>query len=66
VEEQLRKCLPPEESNNFCHRLVLHGRAVCVARRPDCEHCALAVWCDFASGKAAPKSKKKAAAAGET
>lgn len=48
VEEQLRKVLPPEESNNFCHRLVLHGRAVCVARRPDCEHCALALWCDFA------------------
>ena len=29
VEAQLRKILPPEESNNFCHRMVLHGRAVC-------------------------------------
>ena len=47
VEQQLRAVLPPEESNNFCHRLVLHGRAVCVARRPDCEHCVLAPWCDF-------------------
>lgn len=46
VEMQLRAILPPEESNNFCHRLVLHGRAVCVARRPDCEHCVLAPWCD--------------------
>lgn len=47
VEMQLRAILPPEESNDFCHRLVLHGRAVCVARRPDCEHCVLAPWCDF-------------------
>ena len=47
VEQQLRQVLPPEESNNFCHRLVLHGRAVCVARRPDCRSCVLAPWCDF-------------------
>ena len=46
VEMQLRSCIPPEESNNFCHRMVLHGRAVCVARRPDCERCALRPWCD--------------------
>ena len=46
VEAQLRKVLPPEESNNFCHRMVLHGRAVCVARRPQCESCALRPWCD--------------------
>lgn len=36
VEMQLRKVLPPEESNDFCHRLVLHGRAVCIARCPQC------------------------------
>lgn len=46
VEQQLRACIPPEESNDFCHRMVLHGRAVCVARRPDCEHCTLRPWCD--------------------
>lgn len=46
VEEQLRKLLPPEESNDFCHRLVLHGRAVCMARGPDCEACSLRPWCD--------------------
>ena len=45
VEEQLRKVLPPEESNNFCHRLVLHGRAVCTARKPDCQNCTLAPFC---------------------
>ena len=46
VEKQLRACLPPEESNDFCHRLVLHGRAVCIARRPQCEGCTLRPWCD--------------------
>ena len=46
VEEQLRAILPPEESNNFCHRLVLHGRAICTARKPDCENCTLRPWCD--------------------
>ena len=46
VEAQLRKVLPPEESNNFCHRMVLHGRAVCIARRPQCESCTLRPWCD--------------------
>ncbi|MBQ9968023.1 MAG: endonuclease III [Oscillospiraceae bacterium] len=46
VETQLRAILPPEESNDFCHRLVLHGRAVCVARRPQCASCTLAPWCD--------------------
>ena len=45
VEEQLRPLLPPAESNNFCHRLVLHGRAVCIARRPQCDKCVLNVCC---------------------
>jgi len=47
VEQQLRRCIPPEESNNFCHRMVLHGRAVCTARRPDCENCTLRDLCDY-------------------
>ena len=46
TEMQLRKILPPEESSDFCHRMVLHGRAVCVARRPDCQNCTLRPWCD--------------------
>ena len=47
VEEQLRKILPPEESNDFCHRLVLHGRAVCTARtNPYCDKCCVREWCD--------------------
>lgn len=46
VEMQLRQVLPPEESNDFCHRMVLHGRAVCIARRPQCQSCTLRAWCD--------------------
>jgi len=45
VERQLRAILPPEESSDFCHRLVLHGRAVCTARSPRCAECTLAPYC---------------------
>lgn len=51
VEDQLRAVLPPEESNNFCHRLVLFGREVCTARRAWCEKCPLRPWCDHFLGK---------------
>ena len=50
VEQQLRAVLPPEESNDFCHRMVLHGRAVCMARKPDCANCTLRPWCSFYQG----------------
>ena len=50
VEMQLKKLLPPELSNDFCHRIVLHGRAVCIARTPKCEMCVLNKVC-----KSAPK-----------
>ena len=45
VEMQLRKILPPEESSDFCHRIVLFGRDICTARNPQCEICPLALWC---------------------
>lgn len=45
VERDLWACLPPEEANDFCHRIVLHGRAVCVARRPQCENCCMKEFC---------------------
>ena len=48
VERQLRQCIPPEESNNFCHRMVLFGRDTCTARSPKCEGCPLAKDCDTA------------------
>lgn len=48
IELALRKILPPEESSDFCHRIVLHGRAVCTARKPMCEGCCLKSVCRFA------------------
>lgn len=45
IEFTLRDLLPPEESNDFCHRLVLHGRAVCQARKPMCENCCMNEFC---------------------
>ena len=45
VEKALWKIIPPEEGNDLCHRFVLHGRAVCVARRPQCAQCCLKDIC---------------------
>lgn len=45
VEFELRKLLPPDESNDFCHRTVLHGRAVCTARKVHCDICTLKDFC---------------------
>lgn len=45
VEFELRKLLPPDESNDFCHRTVLHGRAVCTARKAHCNICTLKDFC---------------------
>lgn len=50
VEMQLKKLLPPEESNDFCHRIVLHGRAICIARRPKCAECVLMDACKSKKG----------------
>ena len=46
VERQLRDAIPPKESNNFCHRLVLFGRDICTARSPKCNECPLKADCD--------------------
>jgi endonuclease-3 len=45
VEQQLRKILPPEESSDFCHRIVLFGRDTCTARNPKCGQCPLSMYC---------------------
>lgn len=46
VEMELWKIIPPEEGNDFCHRLVEHGRAVCTARtKPYCDKCCLKDIC---------------------
>lgn len=48
VELELKKILPGEKSNDFCHRAVLHGRAVCIARRPQCDKCCMKDYCKSA------------------
>ena len=45
VELALKKLLPPEESNDFCHRIVLHGRDTCTARAPKCDECVCREFC---------------------
>lgn len=46
VERELWKIVPPEEGNDFCHRLVYHGREVCTARtKPYCDRCCLQGVC---------------------
>lgn len=50
VEKKLMCIIPPEESLNFCHRLVWHGRLVCNARKPECEKCCISHICSFYKG----------------
>lgn len=47
VEQQLRAVLPPEESSDFCHRIVLFGRDCCTARNPKCGECPLRAFCQW-------------------
>ena len=57
VEKQLRAVLPMDEANDFCHRLVLHGRAVCDARKQKCEICCMREFCKYA--QETPVAEKK-------
>ena len=45
IESVLREILPPDKSSDFCHRVVLHGRAVCNARKPNCDVCCCSAFC---------------------
>ncbi len=51
VEMQLKKILPEEESNDFCHRCVLHGRDTCVSGRPKCGECEMQSFCKHGQSK---------------
>ena len=51
VERQLRAILPPEESSDFCHRIVLFGREICTAQRPKCADCPLRPYCTHFHGE---------------
>jgi endonuclease-3 len=57
IEYALREILPPEKSSDFCHRLVLHGRAVCTARSPKCAVCSVRQWCEYGVGDEKEQSK---------
>lgn len=51
IEKVLRQILPPEKSSDFCHRMVLHGRAVCKAQKPQCDQCCVKDLCQTGSEK---------------
>ncbi len=51
AEKQLRAILPPAESSDFCHRIVLFGREICTARSPRCGNCPLRAHCREFSGQ---------------
>jgi endonuclease-3 len=54
VEQRLLKTVPEEFRRNAHHWLILHGRYVCVARKPKCWQCAIAKWCEFSPKTPAP------------
>jgi len=47
IEMDLRKIVPPEYGALFCHQLVEHGRAICIARRPKCSECGMKEVCEY-------------------
>ena len=57
VEQQLREVVAPDKSNDLCHRLVLFGREVCKARKPDCGNCPIAKLCPYEKEAGAPAKK---------
>jgi endonuclease-3 len=63
VEADLMKLTPPAYVHGAHHWLILHGRYVCQARRPDCPKCALADLCRFRGKTSAPESARSTARA---
>lgn len=52
IETDLARILPPKEWTGFSHRLIIHGRRVCDARRPACERCTISQFCPSSAAKA--------------
>lgn len=53
IEADLVALVPPPDRVAFCHLLQAHGRAVCLARKPDCPRCALQALCPYPQSAAA-------------
>lgn len=51
IEISLKRILPPDESGDFCHRIVLFGRDICTARSPKCDNCPLNSFCKYIAKK---------------
>jgi endonuclease III len=60
IEAEICKMAPPAEWGALSLRLILHGRAVCIARRPRCDECVLADVCPSAGLVAAPPKRARA------
>jgi endonuclease-3 len=56
VERKLEKFVPAEFKKDAHHWLILHGRYVCKARKPECWRCAIAEWCEYRRKTTAPAS----------
>ncbi|MCX7626446.1 MAG: endonuclease III [Candidatus Sumerlaeaceae bacterium] len=57
IEQDLMRCIPQADWTHFSHRTILHGRNVCQARKPRCEICILAPYCEFVSDQKRKKAK---------
>jgi endonuclease III len=66
IEQDLNAVVPQPEWTHFSHRIILHGRAICQARRPLCEECPVAAYCDYFAKFRSPEQRRAAAAAGRT
>jgi len=60
VEEGLLRRVPAHYLVDAHHWLILHGRYVCQARRPQCDRCAVRAWCDMGSGRGSDRGATKA------
>ena len=54
VERRLEKFVPGEFRKDAHHWLILHGRYVCKARKPECWRCGIAAWCEYRPKTPAP------------